>query len=165
MNFIILILIWKVKKNHGQNLEFFGANDSEMYVNYTYWLVQDGLFEYKCESDAFNYMRNVTSYGVDFDGQSIYYVDKTDDNKIIKSPYSLEAKESVFDKRAQDMVYTGGMIYFADIDNRNKLCVLDLTNGKTEELDSIYVTRMYAKGGKLIYFDDVSNTEGSLVIG
>lgn len=153
------------RKNHGQNLEFFGATDSEMKKDYTFWLVQDGLFETACEKDTFYYMRNITGYGVDFAQQVIFYVDKSENNKIMKCSYFLDTKEPVFDKRAQDMVYYGGVIYFADIENRNKLCVLDLSTGKVEELDSIFVTRMYARDGKLIYFDDVSNTEGSLIIG
>ncbi len=151
-------------KSHGQNLEFFGATDVEMLNKYTMWLVQDGLIEISAEDTTFSHMRNITGYGVDFNEKVIYYIDKADENKIVKCTYFKDLKESVYNKRAQDMVYTNNVIYYADLDSRNKLYMLELSTGKNIELDTVYVTRMYARDGKLIYFDDISSTEGSIVI-
>ena len=97
----------------------------------------------------------------------LYYTFSTPDSKdfIKKSLFLFSGKNDFVIKRTENgKPYTDGNIYFSDLDSRNKLYKLDLISGKQDELDTVYVTRMYSKGNKLIYFDDVSNTEGSIVL-
>lgn len=154
----------EAKISHGQNFDFFAITDEEAKYYYTEWLVQDGLIEAIAENTDFSYLRNFSDCGIDLLNRTIYCIDKNDNDKIIKYSYIDGTSESVYNKRAQAMVYKNTVIYFADLDNRNKLYVLDLSNGEQEELDSVFVTRMYTKDGNLIYFDDVSSSEGSIII-
>lgn len=150
--------------NHGKSLEFFGLSDDEMHKLFSEWITCDGIINVKCKSELFKELRTLPAYGIDFTNKLVYYIDINDNNKLAKYSYTTGEKESVFDKRAQDMEYFDGNIYFSDLDSRNKLYKLDLISGKQDELDTVYVTRMYSRGNKLIYFDDVSNTEGSIVL-
>ena len=154
------------KSSNGQDLTYFAYSDADIPPEDREYLVQDGLLKLIAGDGArFGYMRSAHGgYGVNFAEKALYYINADDNNKICKYYYQQNYTESLMNKRAQAMVYKNGRIYFADMDNRNKLCVLDLASGTQEELDSVFVTRMYEKGGKLIYFDDVSNTEYGIEI-
>lgn len=153
------------KNTRGQGLGYFAKTDVEMKDFYSSWLICDGLIEEVCADETYIDVSTVGSYGVNFDKKEIYFIDKSSNNNIVKYSYLDGYRESVYGKRAQDMVYSDNFIYFADLDSRNKLCKLELSSGITTELVSFYVTRMYSKNDKIIYIDDISNTEGSLNIG
>ena len=161
------------KLTHGQSLLFFAMNDELRWGGGKidgWYLGSDemgGKYDPpKNEKQTYVFLQNINDgYGFDFENDSLYYADKSQGNEIVKCNYMTGTEENLYGKSAGAMVYYRGMLYFSDLTQRHQLFKMDVSNGQTELLDSVYVTRMMLKGDTMIYFDDISNSEKGIKIG
>lgn len=157
----------EARQSAGQSLAYFAMNDEQRWDGGKFdgWYIGSGTAEDrreapKNEKQTYAFLRNVKAgYGCDFENDCMYFADVSQDNELVRYYYLTGAEESMYGKRAGSMVYFLGTIYFSDLLQRNQLFSMNVLNGQTELLDSVFVTRMMIKDGKLIYFDDVSSSE------
>ena len=161
------------KLTHGQSLLFFAMNDELRWDGGKldgWYLGSDELGgKYdppKNEKQTYVFLQNVSiGYGIDAENDCMYYADASQDSDIIKCNYMTGAEENLYGKKAGALVYFRGMLYFSDLTQRNQLFKMDVSNGQTELVDSVFVTRMMLKGDTMIYFDDISNSEKGIKLG
>lgn len=161
------------KLTHGQSLLFFAMNDELRWGGGKiegWYLGSDELGgKYdppKNEKQTYVFLQNISvGYGFDVNNDCMYYADVSQGNEIVKCHYMTGAEENLYGKKAGSMVYFRGMLYYSDLTQRNQLFKMDVSNGQTELIDSVFVTRMMLKGDTMIYFDDVSNSEKGIKLG
>lgn len=152
------------KSSNGQKLSYFAMTDDDVLKYNSEYLIQDGLKSFKCTTDTFKDVKKVNSYSVDILHKKAYFSSPDFDDAIMEYElYNGEILKAI-DKKATALVYADDVVYYADKDRRNKLYAYNIKTNEDIELDTIFVTRMYERDGKLIYFDDLSNTEGSYII-
>ncbi len=157
----------EAKQTAGQALVYFAMNDEQRWDGGKYdgWYIGseetgDKRNPPQNEKQTYTFLRDVrVGYGCDFESKCMYFADVSQDNELVKYYYQTGLEESMYGKRAGSMVYFRGTIYFSDLTQRNQLFSMNVLTGQTELLDSVFVTRMVLKNGKLIYFDDVSSSE------
>lgn len=157
----------EAKQTAGQSLTYFAMNDEQRWGGGKYdgWYIGseeagDKRNPPTNEKQTYVFLQDIKAgYGCDFENKCMYFADVSQDNELVKYNYQIGMEESVYGKRAGAMVYFRGIIYFSDLTQRNQLFRLNVQTGESELLDSVFVTRMMLKNGKLIYFDDVSSSE------